>query len=151
MACGQWWCLLLYQNINGGTFLGHVGFPGPHILYCCNTTWYLIGFCWWMWMSTVLHCLALHHAYGSCHPLLAIIRHQDQHLTHEGYWCIIKFHTCFLFDYFPYPVTQILVHAIPHPVCLYWWKPTYVISYTQKWLQAHLLFWWQHFFKCLGW
>ena len=80
------WSVMMYTSLassNGGTSLPHEVFPGSQVLYCCNAAQCLIGFCWKMQLGAMLHCLALHHGYDSCHPLPVIIQLQDQCLMHQ--------------------------------------------------------------------
>ena len=44
-ACGQWWCILPYQNSNDGTSLGHGVLQGLPTLYCCSTAQHLRDLC----------------------------------------------------------------------------------------------------------
>ena len=80
---GSWSVMIHTLCINSGASLAHVAFPEPHVLYCCNATLCIIGFCQQMQLGIVLHCLVLCYTHNSCHPLPVIIQLQGQHLMHQ--------------------------------------------------------------------
>ena len=95
-----------------------------HSLYYCSGSLHLLHFCWWMPLTTVLHCQALHFLRTTFYLLLAIglllglvkgICFQVELL-----FFIIESHGCFFFDNVLGFVTKLLVCAVPHPFIFQW-------------------------------